>query len=118
MDPVYMGIDQRLGVDFVVLFHPRRAVNIHRVCLNTTGPAVVQDHYLYLFSYSYHDGTLSGANQIWTMIFQVNFLDWRSGIALDNMQSWSALGNYTSSVVTLETSTRPDCDSIAIMSLE
>jgi hypothetical protein len=64
MDPVYMGIDQHLGVDSVVLFHPRRSVNIHRVCLNTRGLTAVQDHYLRLFSHSYHDGTLSGANQI------------------------------------------------------
>jgi hypothetical protein len=100
MDPVYMGIDQRLSVDFVVFFHPRRAVNIHQVCLNKTGLAAVQDHYQHLFSHSYHDGTLSGASQIWTSrsTFLIgSVLPWTA------CKSWSALGNYTSSVATLET---------------
>jgi hypothetical protein len=46
MDPIYMGADQRLDIDSVVIFHSRRFMNmnIRRLYANTAPLAWLQYH--------------------------------------------------------------------------
>jgi hypothetical protein len=41
MDPIYMGIDQRLGIDPIVILNPRWPLSIHLLCLSPTNLAMM-----------------------------------------------------------------------------